>query len=162
MSYQYESGTTPLEEIRESITRIDYASLPLTTPGAPDALPELANSIDVDIDWLIDNLNVVRELVRASRLDMAIMPLGTIHPRFDAMGTLLAKFMGRESGLAMLDATTFEPTERGESCREAVKALTKTIDDRRQKANGALALEMVGKLVSSIDDDLKNDLGDVA
>lgn len=122
--------TLTRDEIRERISHIDYASLPVAgnltvTDDSQDVYNQL---LDAQIDWYIDTLNVVRELIFAGRIDLAVVPMPQLRHRLEGTMQMLDAAFGRDNAKVLIGGSKEGLSERGDEIVAAYNQLVADIE----------------------------------
>lgn len=143
--------TAPLEEIRTKVEGLEYESVTLTTETRQEMQPHLIDAIDVMTDYTIDQLNVIRELVRAGRFDMALIGQTDVETYLHNTGDLLHRWCDSKLiATTMVDMVNGTDTPAGKASIKAFGDLSEDIDGQAK----ARAMEVAKPLVKIFTDSL--------
>lgn len=153
-------------EILERITNISYASLPVSESVVEQDLgPDVMEMVDFETDFIIDSLNVARELARAGRYDMATVECDKIMRGAEEVFRAFAVTMGRDAirTLVGTDAAG-EPSgmsPRGEECLAAYDAAFGDLNMKASEAAAQLAKTVMPKAMGDIQAKIAEKLAEV-
>lgn len=153
-------------EILERITNISYASLPVREEVVRQELGgDLMEMIDFETDFIIDRLNVARELARAGRYDMATADCDKIMRGADLVFRAMAVTMGQDAIRTLVGTDEMgEPSgmsPRGEECVAAYDAAFGDLNVKASEHAANLAKAVMPKAMDSIQNKIAERLAEV-